>query len=114
MSFQMPRPKIGDMVLWSSDCFHFSDPAIGWVIADPGQSTISVLTFSTGLGFVERVGCHHKDDPALRDNPGWQDSGCWAYTAQQQTINKLDGLASQMMIQMARSESKNGKIPTAS
>lgn len=114
MSFQMPRPNIGDVVQWSHDCFGFTNPAIGWVVQNPGQSTVCILTFSPGLGFVERMGCHHKDDPALKDNPGWQDAGCWAYTASQQTINKMDSLASQLVVQMARAESKNGKSTAAS
>jgi hypothetical protein len=112
MTFQPPAPKIGDTVLWSSDGRGFGDPCIGWVISTPGQTTVNVLTFSSGLGFVERFGVHHKDDPGLQENPGWREGGCWAFTDQQATINKVDTVASQLAIYSAKAETRNAKATT--
>lgn len=112
MTFQMPRPRVGDLVQWSSDVHHFSSPSIGWIMAEPGATTVNILTFSQGVGFAERLGVHHKDDPAIKDNPGWQESGCWALTPQQATINKIDGIASQMTVFMAKAETRNAKATT--
>lgn len=51
--WKMPKPKIGDTVLFSKDFRTFSDPTIGFVMKEPGDSTISILVFTpTGYAMV--------------------------------------------------------------
>lgn len=109
MTFQMPAVRVGDMVQWSGDPHHFSSPCIGWIMSTPGAATVNILTFAPNLGFTERLGVHHKDDPQLPDNPGWQENGVWALTPQQQTINRLESVAAQMAVQASKTEIKHGK-----
>jgi hypothetical protein len=74
----MPQPRPGDVVLFSTDYITFSNPTVGWVIGQPGDSTISILVF-TPTGFVQRNSVHHKDDPAFKGDHGWHDLGCWDF-----------------------------------
>lgn len=84
----MPKPRPGDIVLFSTDYVTFSNPAVGWVIQEPGDSTISILTF-TPAGFVQRNSVHHKDDPAFKGDHGWSDLGCWDFAPISQDIRDL-------------------------
>ena len=103
----MPRPKIGDSILFSNDHQGFTDPVIGWVIRNPGDNAISALVFAPELGFVEKTSVHHRDDPGLKENPGWWEHGSWAFSEAQDTINKLDAMKSQLAIAMSRLEGTN-------
>jgi G:T-mismatch repair DNA endonuclease (very short patch repair protein) len=78
--WQMPRPNMGDVVLFSTDHVTFSNPCIGWVIKEPGDSTLQILTFTPTNGWVERVSVHHRDDPAWKEDNGWQGLGVWDFT----------------------------------
>lgn len=87
--WKMPKPKIGDTVLFSKDFRTFSEPTIGFVMKEPGDSTISILVFTpTGYAMVYSS-VHHKDDPALHGDHGWQDSGAWEFTHSTQAIRDL-------------------------
>ena len=41
--FAMPRPRPGDVVLFSTDIQHFSNPCIGWVTDERGECTVNLL-----------------------------------------------------------------------
>lgn len=79
--WRMPKPNLGDVVLYSNDQHNFSNPCIGWVIKEPGDSTLQILTFNPTLGWIERPSVHHKDDPGMKEDNGWQALGCWDFTA---------------------------------
>lgn len=91
--WRMPKPQIGDTVLFSKDYRDFSNPIVGWVMQEPGDATISIVTFTpTGYAMVYSS-CHHKDDPALRQDHGWQDLGVWDFAASTKTIRELNSPA---------------------
>ena len=86
--FSMPRPQPGDLILFSTDIHNFSDACIGWVTDERGECTVNLLAF-TPSGFVQKSSVHHKDDPALLENPGWEALGCWDYAPLTTLIQKL-------------------------
>lgn len=83
--WKMPRPNIGDIVLFSTDLHHFSTPTIGFVVQEPGDSTVRILTF-TPHGWVDRPSVHHKDDPSIHGDHGWADLGVWDFAPLTQAI----------------------------
>lgn len=87
-NYSMPKPRPGDVILFSNDIIHFSQPVVGWVADDRGDCAINLLAFSSG-GFVFKTSVHHKDDPALRDNPGWAEYGCWDYAASTVQLHEI-------------------------
>lgn len=107
----MPRPGIGDAVLYSNDHASFSDPVLGWVIRAPGDSTVHLLVFAPELGFVEKSSVRHRDDPAIKDNPGWWEHGVWAFTAAQEAINSVGPLKTQLAVALSKLEgtARNGR-----
>lgn len=85
----MPKPNVGDVVLFSKDCRTFADPVVGFVVKTPGDSTITILTFTaTGYSMVYSS-CHHKDDPALKGDHGWADLGVWDFAPSTVAIREL-------------------------
>lgn len=86
--WKMPPVSQGDCVLFSTDIHNFSDPTLAWVLREPRESTITVLAF-TPAGFVEKNSVHHRDDPSLHGDHGWQDLGAWEYTDHCRTIHEL-------------------------
>lgn len=110
----MPRPGIGDAVLYSNDHTSFSDPVLGWVIREPGDSAVHLLVFTPELGFVEKNSVRHRDDPAIKDNPGWWEHGVWAFTQAQEAINSVGPLKSQLAIALSKLEgnARNGRNET--
>jgi hypothetical protein len=86
--FVMPKPRPGDLVLFSHDISNFSTPVLGWVQDDRGESAVNLLAFSLG-GFVYKTSVHHKDDPALLENPGWHEFGCWDYAPITKQLQEL-------------------------
>jgi len=86
-NWTMPKVEPGDVVLFSTDYITFSNPTIGWV-AQAGDSTISILTF-TPTGFFQRDSVHHKDDPAFHGDHGWHDLGCWDFAASTRALREL-------------------------
>ena len=78
---------MGDTVLFSSDMSYFSNPCVGWVTS-VGETTISILTITPG-GFVQRSSVHHRSDPDLQGDHGWQDLGCWDWAEATKAINEL-------------------------
>lgn len=87
--WQMPIPQIGDVVLFSTDYRTFSDPTVGWVASEPGDSTISIVTFTpTGYALV-RNSVHHRDDPALHSDHGWHDLGVWEFAPGTKAMREL-------------------------
>ena len=87
--WRMPVPQIGDMVLFSTDFRTFSSPTVGFVASHPGDSTISIVTF-TPTGYVMvRNSVHHKDDPSLQGDHGWQDLGVWDFAPITKAIREL-------------------------
>jgi hypothetical protein len=86
--FVMQKPRPGDLVLFSHDITNFSSPVIAWVQDDRGECAVNLLAFSLG-GFVYKTSVHHKDDPALRDNPGWHEFGCWDYAPVTKQLHEL-------------------------
>lgn len=85
----MPRPNIGDAVLFSKDYRSFSNPTIGWVMQEPGHKTISIVTFTPSGYSLVYNSCHHKDDPALKEDHGWQDLGVWEFAESTKTMREL-------------------------
>jgi hypothetical protein len=87
--WRMPKPSIGDVVLFSKDLAGFSSPTVGWVMQEPGDSTISIVTFTpTGYSMVYNS-CHHRDDPALKQDHGWQDLGVWDFAPSTLAMREL-------------------------
>lgn len=87
-NWRMPVPSIGDLVLFSTDIHNFSNPTVGWVVKQPGDSTVNILTF-TPMGWVDRPSVHHKDDPDIHGDHGWADLGVWDFAPLTQAIYKL-------------------------
>jgi len=87
--WKMPRPNVGDIVLFSKDYKNFSDPTVGFVIKEPGSTTISILTFTLSGYAMVYSSCHHRDDPALLGDHGWQDLGAWDFAPSTRTIREL-------------------------
>jgi hypothetical protein len=90
----MPKPSIGDIVVFSKDYQNFTDPTIGFVVAEPGDTTISILTFSPSGYALVHTSCHHKDDPGLLKDNGWQDLGVWDFAKSTEAVRELMGLTS--------------------
>lgn len=97
--YLMPRPNLGDTILFSTDMSNFSNPCVGWVTS-VGETTISTLTFTPG-GFVQRTSVHHRTDPDLHGDHGWQDLGCWDFADSTRAINEL--------MAPAKSEASSGR-----
>lgn len=85
--FSMPRPQVGDVVLFSPDMHSFANPCIAFVIQEPGDSTVNLLTF-TRTGWVERPSVHHRSDPNLSGDNGWADLGVWDFAPMTRAIYK--------------------------
>lgn len=83
--WEMPKVSMGDCVLYSNDLHNFSNPTLGWVMRPPAERTITVLAF-TQNGFIEMTSVHHRDDPRLREDHGWQGLGVWEVTEQTKAI----------------------------
>lgn len=79
-TWRMPRPNLGDVVLYSNDRHNFTNPCIGWVIKPPGNSTLQILTFTPTNGWVERPSVHHRDDPGNKEDNDWGVLGVWDFT----------------------------------
>ena len=90
--WQMPRPNMGDIVLFSTDIHTFSSPTIAFVIKDPGDSTVHLLSF-THSGWVDRPSVHHKDDPRIHGDNGWAELGVWDFAPMTQAIYKAAAAA---------------------
>ena len=88
-TWTMPQPNIGDCVLFSKDYRDFSKPTVGWVMQEPGHKTISIVTFTPSGYSLVFNSCHHKDDPALSEDNGWQDLGVWEFAPSTQTMREL-------------------------
>jgi hypothetical protein len=87
--WKMPHPNVGDVVLFSKDYQNFSDPCVGFVVKEAGSSTITILTFTeTGYSMVYNS-CHHRSDPALKGDHGWQDLGVWDFAPITATLREL-------------------------
>ena len=85
----MPIPNVGDIVLFSKDITGFTDPVIGFVAQEPGDTTISILTFSpTGYALIHNS-CHHRYDPALSGDHGWDDLGVWDFAPSTKVMREL-------------------------
>lgn len=74
----MPKVRIGDVVLFSKDYKTFDSPTPAFVTG-VGDTTISVSAI-TQAGMMWHASVHHKDDPALHGDHGWQDLGVWEFT----------------------------------
>jgi hypothetical protein len=86
-NYVMPRPNLGDVVLFSTDMSYFSDPCVGWVTS-VGETTISICTINLG-GIVQRTSVHYRHDPDLMGDHGWQDLGCWDWAESTKALNEL-------------------------
>ena len=102
-SWKMPSVSQGDCVLFSTDIHNFNDPTLAWVLKEPRDSTITVLAF-TAAGFVEKSSVHHKDDPAIQSDHGWQDLGVWDYTDQCRAMHELMDVSSKPRSTSSRSK----------
>lgn len=87
--WKMPKPHIGDIVLFSKDYLNFSDPVVGFVVNEPGESTITILTFTASGYALVQNSCHHRTDPALKGEHGWQDLGAWDFSPSTATLREL-------------------------
>ena len=88
-NWEMPRPNVGDVVLVSSDYRDFTRPSMGWVLQEPGDTTISIVTITPAGQAMVYPSCHHKDDPALREDHGWQDLGVWDFAPMTKVLRDL-------------------------
>lgn len=95
-NWRMPAPSLGEVVLFSNDQHNFNDPCIGWVIKHPGDSTIQILTFTPTQGWIERPSVHHRDDPGIKLDNGWQALGCWDFTDQAKASRKFTNRVSEV------------------
>ena len=86
-NWTMPRPSQGDLVLFSMDMHNFSDPAIGWVMKEPGNSTVQVLVFTEHNGWLVRPSVHHRDDPDLHGDHHWEGLGVWDFPKSHKQAN---------------------------
>jgi hypothetical protein len=86
----MPRPNQGDLVLFSNDIHNFTSPSIGWVMKEPGHSTLQILVFTEQNGWLVKPSVHHKDDPAMKGEHNWEGLGVWDFplSAKQPTADK--------------------------
>lgn len=88
-SWKMPKPHIGDIVLYSKDWHTFANPVVGFVAKQPGETTISILTFTpTGYALMHDS-CHHRTDPALNADHGWSDFGVWDFAPSTAALREL-------------------------
>jgi len=101
--WRMPTVQIGDCVLFSMDMDNFSKPTIGWITREPGDSTVQILVF-TNNGFVEKPSVHHKDDPSVHEDHGWQHLGCWDYAPQTRAIYGLKDVLTPVLLEEASVE----------
>lgn len=85
--YDMPRPRMGDVVLFSTDIHGFSSPMIAFVTKEPGDSTVHLLSF-TSSGWVDRPSVHHKDDPRIHGDNGWGELGVWDFAPMTTAIYK--------------------------
>lgn len=99
----MPRPNVGDVVLYSNDMHNFSDPCVGWVVKEPGNSTLHILTFTPTHGWIDRPSVHHRDDPGIKQDNGWEGLGVWDYTESAKAAMKSSSRASEVR-QVAREQ----------
>lgn len=87
--FKMPKPAVGDVVLFSKDFRTFKNPTVGFVMKEAGATTISILTFTaSGMAMVQDS-VHHFDDPALHGDHGWDDLGAWKFSDITNTVREL-------------------------
>lgn len=91
--YEMPIPNVGDTVLYSADVHNFSNPTVAWVLAAPGQSTVTLLVF-TRSGFVEKPSVHHKDDPDIGGDNAWEQLGVWDFSPVTKAIYRAASLLS--------------------
>ena len=86
--YQMPRPQPGDLILFSTDIHHFTNPCVGWVTDERGECTVNVLAF-TASGFVQKSSVHHKDDPGIVENAEWARLGAWEHKPKDSRLSVL-------------------------
>lgn len=86
-TWQMPVPRVGDIVLFSVDPQNFDNATIGFVYKRPGGSTIDILAF-THTGWVDRRSVHHRSDPGWAEPNFWQEDGAWDFAPITQDIRK--------------------------
>lgn len=82
--WSMPKVRVGDVVLFSTDYHTFDAPTPAFVTA-VGDTTICVSSI-TQAGLMWHPSVHHKDDPALHGDHGWQDLGAWDFTEMTKAI----------------------------
>ena len=104
MSFSPPESQLGDMVYWYVDVQEQGQPQLGWINERPGQLTVSILVYASTVGFVEKSGVRHADDPSLLENPNWRANGAWKFAPQTTRIKKIE---SNMSAVISNSERKN-------
>jgi hypothetical protein len=82
----MPRPNQGDLVLFSNDPQTFSNPTLGWVMKEPGSSTVQLLVFTEQNGWLVKPSVHHRSDPNLGGDNQWDGLGVWDFTESTKTM----------------------------
>lgn len=102
--WSMPKPSQGDVVLYSNDHVNFTAPCIAWVMKEPGDSTLQLLTFTEQTGFVVRPSVHHRDDPGLNGDNGWQGLGVWDFTESAKVAREEKELKSRREVSRGREQ----------
>lgn len=87
--WKMPKPNVGDVVLFSKDYNTFANPVAGFVVKEPGESTISILTFTAAGYALVHESCHHRSDPAVHADNAWKDFGVWDFAPSTAAIREL-------------------------
>lgn len=80
-TFVMPRPELGDVVLYYQDCEYGSPlPA---VVTGVGVNSVQLAGLVPGVhGVLPVPNARHRDDPQL-NNPDVHPDGAWEFTPRQ-------------------------------
>lgn len=87
--WKMPRPRIGDPIVFSTDIHGFSNPSFGWVASEPGDATIRCIVLTPNGSLLTRTSVHHRDDPGLYGDNGWAETGVWDFSPFALAVYKL-------------------------
>lgn len=98
-----PEVGLGTMVLYYRDTQNLREPQLGFISHRPGSQTVTISVM-TGAGFIEKPSVRYKDDPGLKENPAWQQWGCWDLTDTEKMLRRVNGLSATLIAASERSK----------
>lgn len=104
-SFVMPRPVIGQTVLWYPNGDKNGDPEVT-IVRKRGHRTIVI---GTALG-VNREAVRHVDDPKLKQSVSQRESGAWDFNDRDKQYDQLLNKINSLDAKVSALESKNGEL----